>query len=184
MEEGSDALTFVTLYWSAQWRKIAIRLKQICMFVYTLREWSPNSLCASVWVREKLLALLIIHRWVFTIGKGELERKWWTPCVVDERSPEVTLFTDIPYLQLCSKLMGGKKEMMLPSCISFPSSCLTDYTSASNCLISCWPCLSVSSSARVFVSGQQDLVICCLSGSRPGSNPARLQESSLRSTQT
>lgn len=81
--------------------------------IYSMRVKSRQLVCvwvcASLWVKERLLALLIIHRWVFTIEKGELERKWWSPCAVDERSPEVTLFTDI-HLQLYSRLKGKKKK--------------------------------------------------------------------------
>lgn len=61
----------------------------MCMFICTVCVWvrSRQLVCGCVCVSERrLLALLIIHRWVFTIGKGELDRKWWTPCVVDERS--------------------------------------------------------------------------------------------------
>lgn len=41
-----------------------------------------QSVCVRVCVcLRRLLALLIVHRWVFAVRKGEFERKWWTPCV-------------------------------------------------------------------------------------------------------
>lgn len=140
--------------------------------MYAVGEWSHNCvcLCMSERVSEKwLLALLITHRWVFTIRKGELERKWWTPCVVDESAPEVTVYR---HTVSAVVFQAEKKEVILPSHIPLPSSCLTDYTSASDFLISCWMCLPVSLSVHVFVSAWQDLGVC-----------PRLQKSNLSSTQ-
>lgn len=123
----------------------------MCLFVYTLWEWSHDSLCIGVCERvskrEMLLALLIIRRWVFTIGKGELERKWWTPCVVGERPPEVTLFADVPYLRLYSRRKYMKAEsspfpchlhvclmILLHQIVSSPAECVYQWVSLSVCL--------------------------------------------------
>lgn len=94
-------------------------------------------------------------------------------------APEVTLFTDIPYLLLNSRLRKRRWYrfhifpchihvwliLLLHQIASSPAECVEQ-----------WGFL------RVFVSAWQDLVICCLSGSRLGSDHARLQESSLNST--
>lgn len=129
--------------------------------------------CSHAKRESERLALLIIYRWVFSIGKGESERKWWTPCVVDECSRSHSVYRHC----ICCWIPGWEKEDVPPSHIPFSSSCLTDYTGASDCLISCWVCLPVSLSVHVFVSAWQDLVICSLSGSKLGSDHARLQES-------
>lgn len=129
--------------------------------------------CSHAERESERFALLIIYRWVFGIGKGESEEVMnsmycgW----VLQKSLCLQAYC------ICCWIPGWEKEDVPPSHIPFLSSYLTDYTGASDCLISCWVCRPVSLSVHVFVSAWQDLVICCLSGSRLVSDHARLQES-------
>lgn len=113
---------------------------------------------------KRVLALLITHRWVFTIRKGELESKWWTPYVVGESAPEVTLFTDILYLLLYSRLRKRRWYCLhiFPCHLHFWLIILLHQIVSSPAEL----CLPVSLSVHVFVSAWQHL------GSVPGSRRA------------
>lgn len=87
------------------------------MYCMCVREDTTACVCVCVCVcvcMKRLLALLIVHRWVFTIGKGELERKWWTPCVGDENVPEGTL-ASAPFTGVCVVVLEieGKRKLRL-----------------------------------------------------------------------
>lgn len=165
----------------------------MCVFICTICVWVKTRLLVCVCVRERererlrrLLALLIVHRWVFTIGKGELERKWWTPCVVDESVPEGTLdtapFTDICVVVFEIERERERKKMLrleshVCSLVDFMPEWLYFYIYYTVYLLQSdvfeWVCLFVCTS----VSAWQGRAVCCLSVAWEGSNPARLQES-------
>lgn len=140
---------------------------------------SEDSLCVCMYMCvRRLLALLIVHRWVFTIGKGELERKWWTPCVGDENVPEGAL-DQAPFTGICVVVLEIEGERKLR---------LYSHVCSLTAFVPEWVCLHVtpSDSCRVCVS-VNEFVCVSLAGScgllfvsdQRGYNLARLQESSL-----
>lgn len=143
MKKRTDSLTnqhLKKVLWESLRKSVSSTSVLTDVYVYVCCRRVKSHLCVCLCMSERvsekwLLALLITHRWVFTIRKGELERKWWTPCVVDESAPEVTVYR---HTVSAVVFQAEKKEMIVPSHIPLPSSCLTDYTSASDCLISCW----------------------------------------------
>lgn len=139
--------------------------------------------CTCV-LSKRLLALLMVHRWVFTIGKGELERKWWTPCVAHENVPEgnmdTALFTGMCVVVL--EIQRGSWDCihmfapLLPSC---PSDCAYTLDWLSPARSVCVNYFWLFDCVRVRVS----LVVCWVSvareesvlpGSRRAASPSQL----------